>query len=39
MTLSTVDDPILINQAIEMRQMGMLVSDIAKILSTESGKL
>jgi hypothetical protein len=38
MTYTTIEDPVLIKKACEMRQTGMFVSDIAKLLSEESGK-
>ena len=37
MTLTTVDDPVIIKKAIEMRRKGMYVSDIAKKLSEDTG--
>jgi len=38
MSLTTIEDPILIKKAYEMKKAGMFVSDISKKLSEESGK-
>ena len=38
MSLMTIEDPILIKKAYEMKKAGMFVSDISKKLSEESGK-
>jgi len=38
MSLTTIEDPILIKKAYEMKKAGMFVSDILKKLSEESGK-
>ena len=38
MSLTTIEDPILIKKAYEMKKAGMFVFDISKKLSEESGK-
>ncbi len=38
MTYTTIDDPVLIQKALKMRESSMYVSDIAKTLSEETGK-
>jgi hypothetical protein len=38
MTYTTIEDPVLIQKALEMRESGMYVSDIAKTLSEETRK-
>ena len=38
MSLTTIEDPILIKKAREMKKLGTFVPDISKKLSEESGK-